>query len=184
MTTIQARRRLIVIVLLCIAAVAAVVRHFAVPGTTLRDLSTLLMVLWLPVVGSIVGWAYGKLRRAPAAPAGPPGFAPGSVFAPHALAEITLRPAAVPAEDVPVPPGEHACVVVVQNQGFVARWQVAPDQTVRRGQKRTLPVEFLSPRLALPHLPRDTAFRMLVGEAFVGDGQVVQVLSAPVPATA
>ncbi len=179
MTTIQARRRLIVILLLCTAAVAAVVRHFATPGTTLRDLSTLMMVLWLPVIGSIVGWCYGKLRRAPPPPAVLPAFAPGRPFEAHALVEFTLRPAVVPVDDVPLPPGEQQCVFVVENQGFLTRWLVAPEDVFRRGQARTVQVEFLSPRVALPHLPPQAAFRMLVGEAFVGDGHVVQVLAAP-----
>lgn len=176
MTTIQARRKLIVVLLLCMAAVAAVIRHFAVPGSTVHDVSTVMMLLWLPVIGSIVGWCYGKLRRPPPAP--PPGFAAGSSFQPHALVAFTLRPAAVPAEDVPVPPGEHQCVFVVGHQGFMTRWRVAPGEMFRRGEARTQQVEFLSPRMALPHLPPGTAFRMLVGDAFVGDGQVLEVLEA------
>lgn len=184
MTTIQARRRLIVILLLAVAAVAALVRHFATPGSSVHDVSTVVMLLWLPVVGSIVGWAYGKLRRPPsAAPAGPPGFAPGQAFVAHAQVELALRPAPVPAEDVPVPPGEHASVLVVGNQGFMVRWQVS-GQSLRRGETRTLDLQFLNPHTALPLLPAGTAFRLMVGEAFIGDGRMLRVPEAAAPSAA
>ncbi len=175
MSSIQSQRRLIVILLLCMAAIAAVVRHFSEPGSGVHSVATVLMLLWLPVIGSIIGWCIGQLRRPP--PAAPPGFAPDRAFQPHASVEFKLRPASVPAEDVPVQPGEHRCVFVVGNQGFQARWQVAPGETLRRGELRARPVEFLTPDKALPLLPPGTAFRMLVGEAFVGDGRVLQVLA-------
>lgn len=179
MTTIQARRQLIVILLLCVAAVAAVIRHYAEPGSTVRDVATVMMLLWLPVIGSIVGWFYVRLRRAPpAAPAAPAGFAPDQAFQPQARAEFTLRPASIPAEDGLLQVGEHRCVFVVENQGFQARWQVAPGQAFRRGETRTQAVEFLSPHKALPQLPPGTRFRMLVGEAFIGDGRMLELLPA------
>lgn len=174
MSSIQFRRRLIVIVLLCVAAVAAVVRQFSAPDSTVHTVSTVMMVLWLPVLGSIVGWVYGKLQRRPAA--GPPGFAAGSVFTPQAEVEITLRPARIPAEDGPVPAGEHRFVLVVGHQGFHARWVVGPGESCRRGQACTVLVELLSPQLALPQLAPDTAFRMLVGDAFIGDGRMLRAL--------
>ena len=177
MTTIQARRQLIVILLLCTAAIAAVIRHFAEPGSTVRDVSTVMMLLWLPVIGSIVGWFYVRLRRAPPpAPTAPASFAPDQPFLPQVLVEFTLRPALIPAEDIAVHIGEHRCVFVVENQGFQVRWMVAPGQAFHRGETRTLPVEFLSPHKALPCLPPGTGFRMLDGEAFVGDGRMLERL--------
>ncbi|HVR54750.1 MAG TPA: hypothetical protein VMS38_33815 [Pseudorhodoferax sp.] len=175
MTTIQFRRRLIVILLLCTAAVAALVRHRAEPGSTVHDVSTVLMLLWLPVLGSIIGWVYGKLQRRP--PPAPQGFAPDSAFQPQALVAFTLRPALLPVEDVPVRAGEHRCVLVVGHQGFQMRWQLAPHEHLRRGETHQAPVEFLSPAQALPLLPQGTTFRMMVGDAFVGDGRVVQLLA-------
>lgn len=174
MTTIQFRRRLIVILLLCTAAVAALVRHQAEPGSTVHDVSTVLMLLWLPVLGSILGWVYGKLQRRP--PPAPQGFAPGSAFQPQALVTFTLRPAAIPAEDVPVQAGEHRCVLVAGHQGFQMRWQLAPDAHLRRGQACTTAVEFLAPDKALAQLPQGTAFRMMVGDAFIGDGRILELL--------
>lgn len=185
MTTIQSRRQLIVILLLCMAAVAAVIRHYAEPGSTVRDVSTVMMLLWLPVVGSIVGWCYGKLRTRAAEPVpAPPDFAPDRDFQPQALVEFTLRPALVPVDDVPVPPGEHSCLLVVGNQGFLMRWRVAPGGSFRRGETRQMPVEFLTPQNALPLLAPGASFRMLVGEAFIGDGRVVGLLPAAGPLAA
>lgn len=172
-STIQSRRKIIVIVLLCVAVLGGVIRHYAVPGTTTRNIGTLLLVLWVPVIGNVVGWLIGKARRQPAAVAAPPDFAEGSPFVPQALVEFTLRPAAVPAEDRLVPEGEHRCALVVDNQGFSARWFVAPGEGFRRGQAKTLSVEFLAPATALPRFAPGTVFRMLVGEAFIGDGKVL-----------
>lgn len=177
MTTIQARRQLIVILLLCVAAVAAVIRHHAEPGSTVRNVSTVMMLLWLPVIGSIVGWCYGRLLRKPAPPAGPAGFAPAQAFHPHALAEITLRRSSVPAENIPKQAGEHRCVLVVGSQGFQMRWQLAAGDMLRQGETREVPVQFLAPQMALPACPQGTVFRMLIGETFVGDGRLVRVLT-------
>ena len=177
MTTIQARRRWIVIALLCVAVGGALLRHFATPGSTTRDVGTLLMVLWLPVIGSIIAWLITKLRRK--TPEAATGFEPGRAFQPHALVELTMRTSQLPAEDVPIAEGEYQCALVVDNEGFSARWLVAPGRAFRRGTKQALEVEFLAPALALPRFQRDAAFRMLVGESFVGDGRVLQVLGAP-----
>lgn len=173
-TTIQARRRLIAIILLSLAVAGALMRHFAAPASTTRDIGTLLMVLWLPIIGSVVGWLFAKLRRRAASE--PLAFEAGSAFKPHALVELTLRASQVPAENTLIPGGEHRCALVVDNEGFSARWFVPADQTFRRGQLQTLQVEFLAPALALPLFRPEAVFRMLVGESFVGDGRVLEVM--------
>jgi len=181
MTTIQARRRLIVIILLCVAVGGALLRHFAAPASTARDVGTLLMLLWLPIIGNVVAWLVAKVRRPAAAAAAavavaPTGFDAAGAFQPHALVELTLRPPELPSDNLPIAEGEHRCALVVDNEGFSARWFVAPGGAFRRGTAQTIQVEFLAPALALPRFPRDAAFRMLVGEFFVGDGRVLQVL--------
>lgn len=175
MTTRQARRRLIAVFLLCMAVAGAVLRHLAAPASTLRDVGTLMLLLWLPIIGSVVGWLFTKLRRRRPA-SGPPSFEAGSAFQPHALVELTLRASQVPSENTLIPEGEHRCALVVDNEGFSARWFVPPDQTFRRGNTQMLQIEFLAPALALPRFHPEAAFRMLVGESFVGDGRVLQVL--------
>lgn len=176
MTTIQARRRLIVIVLLCVAVGGALLRHFAAPGSTARDIGTLLMVLWLPVIGSVIGWLMAKRRRKAPAGADPAGFEAKGAFHPHALVELTLRPSQLPSEDTPIAEGEYRCALVVDNEGFSARLFVAPGRAFRRGTAQALEVEFLAPAVALPRFRPDAAFRMLVGESFVGDGRVLRLL--------
>lgn len=182
MTTRQSRRKLIVVVLLFLAVAGAAIRHFAVPGTTTRDIGTLMLLLWIPVIGNVVGWLMGRLKR-PAKPAPASAvlladqvsLAARAPFHAHALAEITLRPAAVPAEDVLIAEGHHFCAFVVDNAGFSGRWEVPAGGAFRRGTVQRLPVEFLSPTVARPRFAPGTAFRMLVGEAFVGDGTIVEV---------
>jgi len=185
-TQIQARRRLIVVILLCVALGGAVLRHLSAPGSTQRDVGTLLMLLWIPIIGNIIAWLVNRMRAAralrktvaatAAAPAASP--RPDTPFAPHAWVELTLRPAGVPAEDLPIAEGLHHCALVIGNEGFSVRWQVGPGQSFRRGTRQTLPVEFMAPGAALPRLKPGVVFRLLVGEAFIGDGQVLR-LSKP-----
>jgi hypothetical protein len=174
MTGIQAKRRFIVIALLCVALGGALLRQLSEPGSTARDVGTLLMLLWLPIIGNVIAWLIAKLRR-PAA-AEPAGFEAGSTFQPHALVVLTLRAPQLPSEDSLIPEGEHRCALVVDNEGFSARWVVGPGQAFRRGRPQTLQVEFLKPAIALPRFPRDAVFRMLMAESFVGDGRVLELL--------
>jgi hypothetical protein len=175
MTTHQARRKLIVIVLLCFAVGGAAIRHFAAPGSTVRDVGTLMMLLWLPIIGNVISWSVSKLRR-PAVPQPSPFEALGA-FHPHARVELTLRAAALPSEDTAVAPGEHRCALVVGSEAFSVRWWAPADQALRRGTARRLEVEFLAPALARLRFLPETRFRMLVGDSFVGDGIVLEALA-------
>ena len=188
MSNRPARRKLIVVILLCVAVGGAVLRHFATPGSTARDLGTLLMLLWIPVIGNVVAWLFARMKQARAAAAVTPEAAAAAAlqarmameaaeeaerpFRAQVIAEITLRPAPVPADDLEIAEGEHRCAFVVDNQGFTARWRVPAGKAFRRGTAQTLEVAFLAPSTALPKFTPGTAFRMLVGEAFVGDGRV------------
>ena len=175
MTPIQSRRKLIVIILLCVAIGGALLRYFTVPRSTAHDVGTLLMLLWLPIIGNVITWLVGKMRRP--AEAAPAVFEEGSVFKPHALVELTLRPPQLPIEDKPIGEGEHLCHLVLDNQGFSVRWLVRPGELMRRGQPHPTEIEFLSPALALPRFQPNASFRMMVGESFIGDGRVLQVLA-------
>jgi hypothetical protein len=177
------RRKVIVIVLLCLAVLGAVQRHFATPGTTARDIGTLMLLLWIPVIGNVIAWLISRLKRPGTAA---DALAPADIeanahaarrqgFQPHVTADITLRPAAVPAEDHRIGKGEYRCAFVVDNQGFSAIWRVDAGVSFRRGSTQRLAVEFLAPALALPRFAPGTAFRMLEGESFVGDGRVVAI---------
>lgn len=178
MTKIQARRQLIVILLLCVALGGAALRHLSAPGTTARDIGTLLMLLWIPVIGNVIAWLIGRVKRKPAVAAPVATFTEAAPFRPQLQVELTLRPPSVPAEDIAIAEGEHHCAFVLGNEGFSGKWQVPEGGSFRRGTAQVLPVEFLTPALALPKFQPGTVFRMLVGESFVGDGRVLQVLDA------
>jgi hypothetical protein len=181
MTTIQARRKLIVVLLLCVAVGGAVLRHLGAPGTTLRDVGTLLMLLWIPVIGNVIAWLIGQLRRKPATDAAPAAAVDAlQTFRPQLEVELTLRPAAVPAEDLPIAEGEHHCAFVIGNEGFSGKWRVPEGGSFYRGTPQRLEVEFLAPALALPKFAPGVVFRMLVGESFIGDGRVLQPLESAV----
>ena len=65
---------------------------------------------------------------------------------------------------------------MIDDKGYSARWFVdGAAAPLRRGQPRALQVEFLAPALALPHFRPGATFRMLVGDAFVGDGRVLEL---------
>lgn len=177
-TKIQFRRKVIVIVLLCVAVGGAVVRHYATPGTTTRDIATLLMVLWVPIIGNVIAWLVSKRpRRAPraaTAAVAPPSFDTAGAFTPHARVELVFRKPGLPSQDVPIAPGEYRCALVVDKEGFSARWVVPAGEPLERGKSAVLDVEFLSPAVARPRLPPGASFRVLIGEAFIADGRVLQ----------
>lgn len=177
-TKIQFRRKVIVAVLLCVAVGGAIVRHYATPGTTTRDIATLLMVLWVPIIGNVIAWLISKRpRRALRAPAvAPPSFDTADVFTPHARVELTFRKPGLPSQDVPIAPGEYRCALVVDKEGFSARWVVPPGEALERGKAATLEVEYLSPDVARPRLAQGAEFRVLIGDSFIADGRVLQAL--------
>lgn len=178
MTKIQFRRRVIVLILLCVAVGGGIVRHYAAPGTTTRDIATLLMVLWVPIIGNVIGWLIGKLPRRTPKQAPPAGFDALPDFTPHLAVELTFRRPSVPAQDVPLGPGEYRGALVLDTEGFSARWRVPHGTSLARGTPVALDIEFLSPAVAQPKFAQGTAFRVLVDESFVADGQALQLRPA------
>jgi hypothetical protein len=172
MSTIQSRRKLIVAILLCVAVGGGLVRHYATPGTTTRDIGTLLMVLWVPIIGNVIAWLIGKLPRR-AVPAEPPTFDTERAFTPHLQVELTLRPPALPSHDVPLAAGEYRCALVVDNEGFSARWLLPQGQVLGRGKPHALDIELLAPDIARARFPAGAAFRVLVDDSFIADGRVL-----------
>ncbi len=177
-TKIQFRRKVIVIVLLCVAVGGAIVRQRATPGTTTRDIATLLMVLWVPIIGNVIAWLISKRpRRAPRAPAvAAPSFDTAPGFTPHARVELTFRKPGLPSQDVPIAPGEYRGALVVDKEGFSARWLVPAGEPLERGKAAVLDVEYLSPDVARAGLPQGADFRVLIGDSFIADGRVLQAL--------
>lgn len=169
MATIQSRRRLIVVVLLAAAAVGAVVRQVADPASPVHDLGTLLLVLWLPAVGHVIG--YLMKRFAP--PAGSAGFAPGAPFEAERLAAVRFA-AARPDLAPPL-----ACTLLQGSEAFTARLRrtaEAPDATgaaaATGGDEVPVELQFLVPAVALPRFAPGAAFRVVLGRSVVGEGRV------------
>lgn len=177
MTPIQFSRRLAVAILLCLAVLGALVRHFAPDPSLLRDFGTLLMVLWVPVVGNIIAFVVGRARRGAAPPAPEPGFAADAPFRPQLQAEIRLPEPALPSQPRRVAPGCYACVLLLGSEGFRARWQVAAGAELLRGQPSAHALEFLLPATALPRFAPGTSFRIVSGDTVIGDGKVLRVLA-------
>jgi hypothetical protein len=156
MKVTSSRRVLIVTLLLALAVGGALVRWLAPAGSVAHDIGTLLLVMWVPAVGQIIGWLMRRWaeRRARAA-------APAAPFAPHlraVLQWVGARPA----------PGEHACLLLQGSQGFSARARLpAP------GAGDEVEIEFKAPQAALPHFPVEAAFSLARGSTVVARGRVV-----------
>ena len=160
------RRQFAMAALLVLATVGATIRYWAHDPSVWHDIGTLLLVLWLPAVGNLVGFAIRKLpRRAPPKT----GFTTGSAFVPHLLAEFTPLPTARILDDA----FERRCTLVIGEQGFTARLALPLSQWLAAGSTQSLELELLRPALALPHLLPDTAFRILAGTAVIGKGHVI-----------
>ena len=89
----SSRRQLATVVMLVLALLGGLVRWLAPQPSVARDLGSLLMVLWLPIVGNIIGWL---IQRAKAPRHVLQGFAPDAVFEPSARIELTLLAADTP----------------------------------------------------------------------------------------
>ncbi len=170
MKNISARRRLITAILLAVALAGGVIRYFAPQPSLLRDFGTLLLVLWLPVIGNVIAWSVARWHaRKPA----PPGFDPASPFEATMRIRLTLLPAAVPAARRPIPPGLFLCVLAVDNVGFSARLGVPHDAVPEPDVPAVLDVQFLRPDLALATLVEGAEFVLISGRTTLGRGVVL-----------
>jgi hypothetical protein len=175
----SSRRQLVMAVLLVLATVGAAMRHWAADPSLLRDIGTLLLVLWLPAVGNLVAFVVAKLPRRSRIDTG---FAPDSPFNAHLSAELTPLAAAV------IPPSldlsGRRCTLVVGPQGFTARLPVELSQWLSAGTPQALEFEFLRPEPALRALPPGTQFHVAAGSTVVGKGRVTGFPARPGPPAA
>lgn len=166
----SSHRQTITVVLLLFAVGGGLLRWLAPQPSLARDIGSLLLVLWLPIIGNIIGWL---VARAHAPKAAPPGFAPGSPFTPSAQVSLTLLAADVPAQSRPIRTGLFPCMVAVGHEAFSARLQVPPHAEPVPEVAQDFALEFLRPELALPKLPAGTEFMLLSGRTLLGRGQVL-----------
>ena len=131
MKATSSRRQLIVFVLLGLALAGAAMRQWSGNPSLARDIGTLLLVLWLPIIGNVVAFVITRVHRArrtsPAA-----GFAPDAAFTPHLLVEVTAAGARAPA----LSNEERNCTLVVGHEGFTARAADAPGAMAGAGAQR------------------------------------------------
>lgn len=167
-------RRLAMAFLLALAVAGAVIRAMADNPSTLRDVGTLLLVLWVPAIGQFIGWLRGRL---PASRPPPTGFTEGQAFTAQLKVEITP----LPPEGVlqSLDPATPLFTVLFGRQGFTARSTMPVPQWLAASSPQTLELEFLTPELALQRLPPQTPFHVLVGPVGVAKGVVLERLTAP-----
>ena len=172
MKATSSRRKLIVIVLLALALVGAGMRHWAPNPSVMRDMGTLLLVLWLPIIGNVVAFVVNRWR----ASMGRSGtFEAGRAFTPHLLAELTPAGALPPAARA-LEANERCCTLVLGSEGFTARLAVPVAHWLQSGQTQPIELEFLRPALAEPRFPAGAAFRIVAGYTVAGQGRVIRVL--------
>jgi hypothetical protein len=160
-----ARRKLVVVILLVFALIGGAVRLWAPDPSTLRDFGSLMLVLWVPVIGNVIGFLVRKikLRRTPF----------DFPFAPQLLVELTPL--------VPPPPlllAVDSCALVVGTEGFTVRLSQPLAGWLAAGAPIQVQAQFLKPQMALALFPRDTPFRVVARQQLVGQGRVLDVLSA------
>jgi hypothetical protein len=171
MKATSSRRRLIVYVLLGLAVAGAAMRQWAPHPSLARDVGTLLLVLWLPVIGQVVGFVIARVQQARAGRVAA-AFAPQAAFAPELEIEfVPVAAAALPA----LPAGERHCTLVVGHEGFTARAAAPLAQWLGGSRTCTVSLQMLRPALALQRLRVGTTFSMLAGRTVVGTGRVLQV---------
>ena len=170
----SSRRQIITAVLLLFAVAGGLLRWLAPQPSLARDMGSLLLVLWLPIIGNIIAWLVARAHKPQNAP---PGFAPDSPFTPSAQVTLTLLAAKVPAQSRPIHAGLFPCMVAVGQEAFSARLRVPPHAEPMPEVAQSLEVEFLRPELALPKLPAGTEFMLLSGRTLLGQGQVQQAMA-------
>ena len=173
-STISHRRQIITAILLVFAVGGGIVRWLAPQPSLARDMGSLLLVLWLPIIGNIIAWLVARAHKPKNAP---PGFAPSSAFTASAQITLTLLAAEVPSQSRPIRAGLFQCMVVVGHEAFSARLSVPPDAEPVPEVAQSLEVEFLRPALALQKLAPGTEFSLLSGRTLLGRGRVQQTFA-------
>jgi hypothetical protein len=173
MSTISSRRFFIVVVLLVTAVAGSLVRSLSAPQSTPYDVGTLLMVMWVPVVGHVVGFLARKLRPKALAPLS---FSSAMPYVPQIVVALELRSA----HDLDLPKREQDgrihCLFIAGTEGFSVRVSLLaiPMASGALGAE----AQFLVPSAALPKFPIGCTFRLMQGSSAIGTGQVVALSSS------
>ena len=163
-----ARRKLIVIVLLLLALAGGAIRAWANNPSTLRDVGSLLLVLWVPVIGNVIAYLVRQFWTARGR-----SFPRDQPFAGELLVEM-LPLVQMSASTSPMT--GHDCALVVGTEGFTVRLPQPVGDWLGGGVAAQMQVQFLKPEMALPSFAADTAFRIIARQQLVGQGRVLRVL--------
>ena len=170
------RRKLFVVILLGLALAGAAIRTWADNPSGLHDIGTLLLVMWVPAIGNVVGYFGRKIRL----PAPRLAFDVGSPLAAHVLVEFTPLVPQPPQPTGPEDAPEDLFTLVIGREGFSARPAGPLATHLESPAAQRIELEFLHPVRAAHRFPVGTAFTMLVGKLAVGRGTVLQTLPTPV----
>lgn len=164
----SARRKLIVIVLLLLAVTGGAIRAWAADPSMLRDVGSLLLVLWVPVIGNVIAYLVRqfKIARGHSFPRDQP-------FAGELLVEMLPL---VQLSAFTAPMTGNDCALVVGTEGFTVRLPQPVGDWMAAGVAMEMQVQFLKPRMALPLFAPDTPFRIVAHQRLVGQGRVLRVL--------
>jgi hypothetical protein len=173
MKATSSRRQLIVLVLLGLALTGAAMRQWADKPSLTRDIGTLLLVLWLPIIGNVVAFVITRVQSARQRRRAI-GFAPDAAFTPHLLVDVTPVDSSTVAVAT-LSNDECNFTLVIGQEGFTVRAAVPLVQWLAADAAQSLALQLLRPALALPRLPVGAAFNVLAGRAVVGTGRVLQM---------
>lgn len=168
-TVTPTSRRLAMAAMLTLAVSGGFIRQYADNPSTLRDVGSLLLVLWLPAVGNLIGYLARKIPRG--APP-PTDFPPGTAFTPHLqvqLQGVDLPPGFLAA----LPPAVCLGTLLVGRRGFTVRTAGPLPQVLAAASEQTLALELLRPDAGRPHLLPGTECHLLIGTQAVARGRVL-----------
>lgn len=166
MSTISSRRYVIAVTLLAVAVAGALLRAFAVPESSLYYLGTLLMVMWIPIVGNIISFISRKFRRSAPARRAFPAALP---FVPHASVQLNLSPSQGSAALTRDEDGTLHFIFLVGTEGFSVRGLLMEGQ----GEKTLIAqVQFLFPAVVPTKFPVGTRFQVVHAGSGLCSGQV------------
>jgi hypothetical protein len=172
LTVTPSRRQIAMAVMLLLALSGGMIRKYAPNPSTLRDVGSLLLVMWLPAVGNLIGFLMRKIpRKAPPRTE----FEANTAFAPHLKVQVEA-PAVQAAVLEALDPAERKCTVLVGRHGFTARLAEPLKQTFAATGAQTLALELLHPAVALTKLSAGTEFHLLVATTGITKGRVVSQL--------
>jgi hypothetical protein len=165
----SSRRQIAMAVMLALAVAGGVIRWQAPNPSTLRDIGTLLLVMWLPALGNFVGFLMRKIPKGK----GPPlQFEAGLPFTPQL--RVQLDPVPLPEGFVAaLDPLDDRATLLVGRGGFTVRLDQPMAQWLAAPAPGVVPMQCLLPEVALRTLVPGTDVHLVVGTMAVARGQVL-----------